>query len=264
MSDQKPHPLPVVAIIRDAIVIPWRKREVMFRTLLPISLVLIALDTISQSHFSKPHPVHISDLGPAIVLVVLTMLAFTVFAVICHRLILLGDESVPKYGLTTWSTRETRFVGWTLFGMACIMAIGAAVLIPFGALVILSQQVPSKWETLVAVCLILVPCEYVLARLWILFPATAVDERRNIKWACDVTENNGWRLVLVVGVLPLILGQGPRYLLGHSVIVDLLVHVVECVLYVVEIAALSLSYQHLTGRYVHDAGASVGTAVGEN
>src|SRR5712671_2333716 len=50
-----------------------------------------------------------------------------------------------------------------------------------------------------------IPASYVLARLCLVFPATAIDRPVNLKWAWRLTERNGWRLVVVVAVLPWII-----------------------------------------------------------
>jgi hypothetical protein len=244
MIKHKPGPIPVVSIIRDAIVIPWRKRATMFRALLGISAILIALEMILPPVGERQQMSPVSSL----VFAVLLGLAFTVFAVTCHRLVLLGGESVPKYGLTKWSSRETRFVGWALLGYFCILSVWVLLSIPVLGLLLMFHLSSNPW-VLVVVYLVMIPCGYVFARLSVLLPATAVDERPNVKWAREVTEGNGWRLVLIVGVLPVVLWAGPSYLLGHSLFVDVLIHVAACLLYVVQIAALSLSYQHLAGRY---------------
>ncbi|MBI5249668.1 MAG: hypothetical protein HY912_09250 [Desulfomonile tiedjei] len=242
-------PLPVMAIIRQAIAICWLKRAVMFRALLPAALFLIASHMLIQLLMMKV-------LGPGyaaisgIILVVVVGMAFAVFAVTCHRLIIMGDDSVSKYGLSGWSPRETRFVGWLLLGYVCFLAVGAAVGIPVFGLALLLGLPSRPWVVIVTI-LVTIPCVYVFARISILLPATAVDERPNIKWAVDTTENNGWRLVLIVSILPLVLDKFPAYLLGYSVVADFAIHVVECVLYAVEIACLSLSYQHLTGRVTY-------------
>lgn len=246
LTDQKPHPIPVLEVIHEAMTIPWHKRATMFSPLLRISVVLIAL------HFIMP--LVREELGRISYLVwrVLFGLAFAVFAVTCHRIILLGKESVPKSGLASWSLRETRFVGWTLLIALCggVTAgiVGIPVLILLGFFIV-SQKPGEPWVTAAGSIMIMIPASYLFARLSVLLPATAVDEQPDFAWAWELTKGNGWRLFLVVGVLPGILWLGPDYLLGRSVIIDLLIYATACVLYVIEIAALSLSYRHLIGRH---------------
>ena len=108
MNDREPYPIPVLSIVRDALIIPWHKRATMFRALLPVSVVRIASDLIW--HLTPQELSWASTFVSWIVFV----LALAVFAITTHRLILLGDGSVPRYGLAKWSSRETRFVRWIL------------------------------------------------------------------------------------------------------------------------------------------------------
>ena len=218
----------------------------MFRALLPISLILITLRMIQ--------PVILAQMGSLaeFVILVLYVPAFTVFAVTCHRLILLGDDSVPNYGLMKWSKRESRFIGWSLLGYFAWFAISMLVMFFSVGLTGSLQALPVTWVEYAPYCM-LIPGTYLIARFSLLLPATAVDQRHDLTWAWAVTEKNGWRLVLLVGVLPIALWYGLSYLLERSVIVDFVIYAVGCVLYVVEVAALSLSFQYLTG---HSSGAS--------
>ncbi len=259
MSDQKPDPIPVVQIIRNAVIIPWHKRATMFWALLPISVVLIVDHMIA--------PLARQELGwiSTLILVVLFGLAFALFAVTCHRLILLGDHSVPQYGLIRWSSRETRFVSWTLLIYLCAWV--AAVVPNILAFHFMSgaprPSWPMSWAMFaISFFAIMALPGYLFARLSVLLPATAVDERPSFNWAWKITKGNGWRLFLVVGVLPIVLWLGPGYLLGHSVIVDLVIYSAGCVLYVVEIAALSLSYQHLTRSHSYGSDNLAGMPTG--
>ncbi|MEW6111392.1 MAG: hypothetical protein AB1664_04610, partial [Thermodesulfobacteriota bacterium] len=202
--------------------------------------------------------VEAGELIHTLVFLILFTPAFAVFAITCHRLILLGGDSVPKHGLEKWTRRETRFVGWTLLIYFSYMCIAFVLSIPLVGLT-LFLALSGSWSPAVTkvaggamVVLVLSPCAYVGARFSILLPATAVDERPNLSWAWKVSEGNGWRLVLVVGVLPVALQTGPGFLLGYSIVVDVLLHAATCVLYVVEIAALSLSYRYLTGTHAQN------------
>jgi hypothetical protein len=251
VSDQKPDPIPVIQIIRNAVIIPWRKRATMFWALLSTSVVLTVAHMIA--------PLARQELGwiSTLISVVLFGLAFALFAVTCHRLVLLGDHSVPKYGLIRWSSRETRFVGWTLLIYLCAWVAAVVPSILAFQFIPYALALRPSWAMFaISFFAIIVLPAYLFARLAVLFPATAVDERPSLAWAWKVTEGNGWRLFLVVGVLPVALWLGPGYLvnylvahlLRYAVIVYLLIYVTGCVLYIIEIAALSLSYKHLTGR----------------
>jgi hypothetical protein len=240
MTNQKPDPIPVLSIVHDAVVIPWHKRETMFWALLGTSLVLIG------SHLIEPLMLQEPGWTSHLLSFVVFELAFAVFAITCHRLILLGDGSVPRYGLTKWSSRETRFVGWTLLIYLC--AYIALVLLNILAFQLIQTPRPSWLMSASATVAIIALPGYLLARLSVLLPTTAVDERPRFAWAWKMTKGNGWRLFLIVAVIPLAVGFDLFPLLGRSMIMDLLVWSAGCVLYVVEIAALSLSYKHLAER----------------
>ena len=81
-----------------------------------------------------------------------------------------------------------------------------------------------------------------------IFPATAIDERPDIKWSWDISQGNGWRLVIIVGILPLATGL-ILYLLERTdstLIEDLVLSLIYFIVLIIEIAAVSLSYQELS------------------
>jgi len=88
---------------------------------------------------------------------------------------------------------------------------------------------------------------YVVARLSLILPAVALDQKLTLSTVWDLSEGNGWRLAVVVGGLPWLL----NYLQGLAfsetdMIPAILRSVVYCTLLIVEVAALSLSYKALT------------------
>jgi hypothetical protein len=187
VTKQKPDPIPVISIIRDAIAVPWRKRATMFRALFGISVILVALNVLLQPCTKDGQPVmEFQKVISNLVLAVLSGLAFAIFAVTCHRLILLGDESVPNFGLKKWTSRETRFVGWVLLGYVCYAVIALLLSIPVLAFLLMCH-LPAESAGVILGFTFMIPCTYVFARISVLLPATAVDERPNAKWASDLT-----------------------------------------------------------------------------
>ena len=80
------------------------------------------------------------------------------------------------------------------------------------------------------------------------FPATALDRRADWRWAWQLTRNNGWRLFVVVAILPWAISQllALLYRAEATVIETILLSVTGIALFAVEIAAISLSYRELT------------------
>jgi len=83
--------------------------------------------------------------------------------------------------------------------------------------------------------------------LAVLFPATAVGERRNTDWAFNTTAKNGWRLVITTSLIPAAFGFAIYALpVEHNLLTDFLVQLVRCAFMAIGIAALSLSFRFLS------------------
>jgi hypothetical protein len=146
---------------------------------------------------------------------------FTVFAVTCHRIVLLGLASRSADVLTvTWSMRETRFLMWIVLTYGAYVAVWVACFTVIGMLVgtialAATKGVPGRevlqapWLRWISY-LVYLPAMYCFSRLSLVLPATAIDRKMNLKEAWRLSEGNGWRLVVIVGVLPWMFS----YLLG--------------------------------------------------
>lgn len=177
---------------------------------------------------------------------VLTLVVFTLFAVTCHRIVLLGETSVPEHGLLSWTSRETRFLGWLLvsflyFAMVFAPMVIAVVAAGFTGVSFIKGY--EKYWALPAVA----PAMYVLTRLSVLLPATAIGERRNTDWAFETTAGNGWRLLIATSLIPVTFGLVADALpLDHSLFRDFVVELVDSAFMAVGIVALSLSFRFLS------------------
>jgi len=247
--------LPVIEIINEALLMVWQKRFMLFRALMATALAMAALDVAMRYGLKG-----VGGVSLVILLVFLYwMLAwavYTLFAVTCHRIVLLGETSVPKYGLLSWTSRETRFLGWlfVLFFYG-LLIIGPVLLVTFGAVFLgvpFFKGYEKYWFFLGAVGLI-----YVFARLAVLFPATAIGERRNTDWAFETTAKNGWRLVaattLIAAPFPLGMHALP---VDHSLLGDFLMRLVDYAFMAIGIVALSLSFRFLSSTSPEAGGAN--------
>lgn len=132
-------------------------------------------------------------------------LVYTWFAVRTHRLIL--GVAKPVQGMMRWKIRETRFFAWLTAGVMLLIIMGAAVVVTLlGALaLIVADDDLNDRVIAVAFALALLPVAYLLARLAVLLPAVAIDQKRNIAWAWALTKGNGWRLMVILWGLPVAL-----------------------------------------------------------
>ena len=226
-----------------AFLLPWWNR-VAFGRALAIPLLLLVTLALSW-HYAAAHLPELSNWALYVIYGVL----FAMFAVTCHRLVLLDPKVVAARMAPRWSRRETRFFLW----MAAVWVIVAAVTFGLTTL-ILNVWVPWVTEPDRAwfdwtVFLAKVPAFYLFARFCLVFPATAVDRNVDLKWAWRLTENNGWRLVLLVGVLPWVISHAVALLYrGDATVLETIaLTFVGSALFAVEVAAISLSYRELTG-----------------
>ena len=251
-------PLPVIAIIKETLLTVWQKRFVLFRALIVTGLAMAALDVAMR------HSLKSVGWGSFLLLFALDVILggalFVLFAITCHRLVLLGETSVPQYGLLSWTSRETRFFGWgvvsCLYGL---LVIGPVLIATFFAVFFVDfadKETTKYWGTLGAF-MGSVPAVYVLARLAVLFPATAIGERRNTDWAFDTTAKNGWRLVAATTLITAPFLFGIHALpVDHSLLGDFLMGLVDYAFMAIGIVALSLSFRFLSPTSPEAGGAN--------
>jgi hypothetical protein len=234
--------LPVAKVIAGGFLVPWVNRRAFGRAL-AIPTLLFAGVSVGWDYLPKELP------GPADWgLQAVYALVCTIFAVTCHRLVLLNPEAMASRVVPQWSWRESRFFAWTIASWILIFSITHGL-----ARFLASDSLPSEsfWFRFLGGWLA-VPCMllafYVFARLSVIFPATAVDASVDLKWAWRLTAENGWRLFVVVYAMPVVLGGGVSYLYrdGATVAENIILALAASVLFAVEIAALSFSYRELT------------------
>lgn len=181
------------------------------------------------------------------------MLPYILFAITCHRLALIGDHSVPTYGLLTWTQRESRYLGWLIVITLICMLISYVINSYFVSQMVNDLEAGASPESLQSswrfTYLAYIPILYVFSRLSVLYPAIALDQQINAQWAWQATARNGWRLTLIVGVLPWILYYLVNLLLrDNATFVEYgVVRIIGFFLLAVEVVALSFSYKHLVG-----------------
>lgn len=238
--------LPVAKVLFGAFYVPWVLRRSLAKSLATLVIGGVALATLwVQGKVAFPFYINLISL-------LLFGLVYILFAVICHRMVLLGYTSVPEYGPKKVSGRELRFA----LGMMKVMF---AAFLGWAFFYVIIIQFPSwiidalhggggdsgRFKDHLAWTMYLVQF-YLFARLSLILPSIAVDGQSELKWAWQVSKGNGLRLMLVLGLLPLLV-QLPLYILPDipgfpgSMINSLL----WWLMLPFEITALSLSYKEL-------------------
>jgi hypothetical protein len=232
--------LPVPRIVSEAFALPWLRRDAFFKGLAVPAAAIVAIQVawwLAEERLTQA-------MGWAAWAA--NGILWILFAVICHRLVLLEPRPADLARIPGWGRRETFFLGW----MVILSAIILAVL--WGALLVIGTIVANLFSTALFESTYSYAGKiigtYLFARLSLVLPATAIDARTSIPQAWRQTRGNGWRLVLIVGVLPWAYNYVASLVLGDEPGVAKLVLVTAAatVLLAVEISALSLSYRELT------------------
>jgi hypothetical protein len=256
--DQNPTvaaPLPVTETIRNALQFVWDKRARMLRALAIPAIAIFVLEYLQKytGQFSEADSPDLYQQAVwSWVYGMIHLFPYILFAITCHRLVLIGNHGIPEYGLLKWTQREWRYMGWSIVIMIFIGLTAFVVTSLFVTRVIRNMDSGVGSETFIPLLgltyLMYIPILYILSRLSVLYPATAVEEPANLKRAWQLTLNNGWRMTVIVGLLPWVLYfiLGLLFRENATIVENIIQKLLQMILLAIEVVALSFSYKHLT------------------
>lgn len=171
----------------------------------------------------------------------------TLIAMACHRVILLGPDSLNNPWSVYWTSRETSFfINMIILGSLILMANWV-----FGVIFLMSPETPFGYSTpWLGVALTYVAVTYLQGRFGMILPSTALGKNMFLSQSWYLTAGNGPSITIVL-LAPILILFGVMSLLGPvlvslpvfaGVIIAMLVFILS---FAVEIAALSLSYRFL-------------------
>ncbi len=227
-------------LMAEAIAEVFRNRIVLLRgTLLPIAGILLvdAFASTANTPWGR---------------LALSLAVFPLYALLAttvHRVILLGEHSLPSPSGVYWTERETRFTGW-LIGIAILFF---ALSLPVGLITAVFEgrgQVDTSW---IAVILSFVLIAYFQGRFSLVLPATAVDHRWDFRESWSRTRGSGMIIAMALVIPAMIMIPVEHILYGTDVeflvpIADVVWVLVLVPVYVVEIAIISLAYAKLANQ----------------
>lgn len=185
------------------------------------------------------------------------------FAVSCHRIVLLGAHSLPNpWGLYA-TGNVVRYFGYEIL-ISVIVSLSGAVLglVAFGANALMhdagmigadvmhTSNDPSGVTTFIWIAS--VPLAYLYSRLSMVLPATAIEHRIGLEAAWSMSIENGWRLTLalIFATLPLtLLGMLFSYLVDEepSAPISMAGTLITILMGGVVVISLSCAYRQLQG-----------------
>lgn len=183
-----------------------------------------------------------------------TLMAFyyglmMIFAITCHRQVLLRERRGEAAWFPSFTWREARFAGWMLAAWAVYFAVQLPVAWMISLVLAnlgmidhpIIMEVAAVWSGGFAGV-------YALARIALVFPATAIGQPTGMLRSWSDTDGNGWRMLVIVGALPLVIGHATDWLYSRAagVVTVTAASLLIAVFLVFEVAALSLSYEDLS------------------
>lgn len=205
-----------------------------------------------------------------ILTIVVLMFSWVRLAVCCHRFVLLGEQPRSFIQGSRWQMRDTWFalyaIGIYLFAWVFMFlaVLGASALSPFLALLPNWLLIPLSALGVIAMWLFFA---YLMGRLSLILPATAVDRRPAkdwMDWAWSQSEGNEWPLMFLLGVNPTVGGLllDPitqtmiQYGNQHSALLASLIYGLALGLYFIatifQVAVLSLSLKQIAAGKPED------------
>jgi hypothetical protein len=232
--------LPVAACVLET----WGElRKKWLALVTALFLPAVALSAIETTHLG------LSDAFPYnLFLWCVTAPFYTLFAVICHRIVILGPGSLPNAFGIFWSRRETGFLGWTILIIVLNWGFALLAALLYFAIPthVLGMRIP--WFP---VAVLLITGYYLYMRISMILPATAVDQATSLVDAWYLTLGNGIRLMLVtlLSTLPFVLvvvglvclvpnSGGLPFAIISEIFQDLIIVAVIC--------SISVAYRTLT------------------
>ena len=189
-------PIPIKRTFVDASLYFWTQRAQLLTAITIPTLYLVtiwALWSLLDEHLG---------ITASFGMLAIHGLGFSLFAVTCHRLVLVSGPDEYKGHHFKFRIRELKFASWL-----------AAIYV----LVLVVDQVPNNllrhliqpggpavetglwywWSYPVAI-----PSLYLLGRFSLVFPAVATDAKTSLRWSWRTTKGNGWRMLVLVGLVP--------------------------------------------------------------
>lgn len=237
--------LPLGKVLLAALIVPWIQRRAFLRFMLYPALLFLAVRVALILLQSE-------GIGGALVWLAGPVYgaAFTVFAVRCHRLIILPSSASDSASVVGWSARETRFAA------ALTVSLVGAVMAMVGVVSALVRLLPAaddetfRWFVLAARGV----AAYLFARLCLVLPALAVDRRVGFRWAWSASQGNGWRLAIIVALWPWLLDRAVVLLYRTDATYPewVALTILAVLMAAIQVSALSLAYRELAAHLPDD------------
>ncbi len=175
----------------------FEKKIILIKAMAVYTLLMILIDYISMKNI-----VYIEGRAEIesgflfFITALLTYFILLLVAISTHRILILGEESIPKWGLFEFSKREWSFI---VNGLLMGLMVAAAI-IP----IILLGAPLGKAGGLLGMAAFLIVSFILISRFSLVFPAISVDNDMSLSDAWNYTKNYKLLVFITVILFPLI------------------------------------------------------------
>ena len=182
---------------------------------------------------------------------------YVLFAVSCHRVIILGRSYLPNRFGVYWTWRETVFLGW-LVGLGLLAAV-LSLAISIGQLSL------AEWHDIAVVTwvtdfFLFLLGGYFIMRFALVLPAAALEHRVTFRDSWAVTRGNGLALAIAISIptyLATLLYEALDIVFvdSEAILASLPYFIVSLIETAVHIAIMSIAYKYLVFVSPNEGGA---------
>ena len=269
----EPCKLPILKIFQDVIELTQDNLMTLFKVSIPLLLTYAASfstmyflnnNMLGNGNFNQPD-------FDSFYTFIIPMLGFFFFFIVTYTMAIVGwhriylknsFEQLDETQILRWSWRELRFIGWTiLIGLGsafialpimCFMMFGmVAIMAPLSFA--LNGTAPEGLSMFAPILMLIImplfylPIAYIVARWSLILPEVAVsDNPVSFSLAWDLSRNNGWRLVFLIGIISFIVNIFLAIInLFLPQWASIVFSMLTSVIFVMEVGLLSVSFDYL-------------------
>jgi hypothetical protein len=233
-------------IILNSLKTAWRIKKIFFNVITLPTLILLVYYAL-VFNYAK-------NIGIPLMLVLMGILGIGLswLAVVCHRLILVSDFTAYNSFDFRMGVRAAKFL--VMIFQVCIVVWLVEGVVFMSMLFMFNKYLPSNgledinyWIKSFSQVI----GGYALARLSLVFPATAIDKKVNLKWSWVVTRGNGLNMFAIVGLFPAFFDFIITSLWRENAtdVENVLLSIISFFVIAIEVFALSLTYREFERFY---------------
>ena len=229
----------------------FEKKMILIRALIVYTIAMMVIDYININNVVIIEGrQHIENKFLSFATFLFSYLVLLMVAISTHRILILGEQSIPKWGYFNFSKRERSFIGKGMVMGLIVMAI----VIP----VILLGSPLGKLGFAIAVIIFFFVSTILISRFSLVFPAIAVDKDITLSEAWNFTKRYKLLVFITVILFPLlfslifgfIYGIAIAFLAGlFNLNLFFLNSVLNIFIMVFTIAALSATYRLISKEH---------------